>query len=90
MFKNDGVRGYSEVRFMDYERVTRYASPRYSNMHVKSYMFVGKPRTRDLRIAVMIGVATDRLFHNFHNLVPFQLVVKGQVERYIASTLVPI
>ena len=77
MLKNDGVRGYSEVRFMDYERVTRYANPRYSKVHVKPYMVVGNPRTRDLRIALQVDVATNRFFHEFHNLVPFQLVAEN-------------
>ena len=47
-------------------------------MHVKPYMFVGKPGTRDLRIEVKIGVATDKLFHKFYNMVPFQLVAEGK------------
>lgn len=53
-------------------------------------MFVGKPGTRDLRIEVKIGVATDKLFHKFYNMVPFQLVAEGKAKKYIASTLVPI
>ena len=56
---------------MDYKRVTRYANPRYSKVHAKPYMVVGNPRTRDLRIAPQVDVATNRLFHEFHNLVPF-------------------
>ncbi len=36
----------------------------------------------NIRIEVKIGVVTDRPFHEFHNLVPFQLVLKEQANKY--------